>query len=363
MKCNCRKDDVKFFEDIIVEFIDSKEVDKIVDLLTAAKSKYEEMIEMGYMTRRCNDCENCLDFDNYTRVLAEVTQSKRDQDSVKEWYYHWKEAELIDDGLNVGVPKLSELVFNREDWESNGKKICYLDLNVINSYIDQPSIHEILEKSKEHINYVYSPNHIFEVSRMNKFDRLESIAKLTENRCVYPSDTELKICIEEPIYSMRRIQTRKEYTTVAESLWYHEKQLRDLYFNNYNEEEIRKKVGSSKNIFVDFKTDFDKILLHKSFYSIESLEGGVDLEYLDEVIECLYFGMNILSYKCDNDERKYKSGLYDAEHLKYAWTSDFLVTNDKKFLQRAKDIYRILNIDTKVIDLKEYCEFLQNNFA
>ena len=58
--------------------------------------------------------------------------------------------------------------------------------------------------------------------------------------------------------------------------------------------------------------------------------------------------------KCDNTKQKIKSNMQDLEHIKVATDADYFVTNDKKLLNRAKVIFKFLDIKTEVLNLKGF---------
>ena len=58
--------------------------------------------------------------------------------------------------------------------------------------------------------------------------------------------------------------------------------------------------------------------------------------------------------KCDNTKQKIKSNMQDLEPIKVATYVDYFVTNDKKLLNRAKVIFKFLDIKTEVLNLKGF---------
>ena len=46
--------------------------------------------------------------------------------------------------------------------------------------------------------------------------------------------------------------------------------------------------------------------------------------------------------------------MQDLEHIKIATYADYFVTNDKKLLNRAKVIFKFLDIKTKVLNLEDF---------
>lgn len=57
------------------------------------------------------------------------------------------------------------------------------------------------------------------------------------------------------------------------------------------------------------------------------------------------------------DTKKSRSRLHDVSHIIYGRYADIFVTNDKKLLKKTEAIYSLLDIDTKILSMKEFIDF------
>ncbi|WP_269054901.1 hypothetical protein [Paenibacillus tundrae] len=354
MGCEIALKESAFFRELLEKLIQENSEETLI--FEETRVRWNEVKRSGEVNLLCGKCQKCLDLDKYIMLLYKFFNEEISKNDLRIELYEWTQAENIDDCLNIGVPTLSSEDFNISPFKNNDKPIYYLDLNVINQYKEIKFIKDKIEISKKIYEYAYSPAHVFEISRMNNYDRLKDISELTANLVILPEEVNLYIGYENPNYSLERIKKKPEYLRNYEEYWFNESKIRELYFPEFENEEFRKRVGSSNDLFFEFKEQINKALLFVGSFQLDMIKKDIEQRDYDEVLFCLYCALNIISYKCDNDERKFKSGLYDLEHLKYAWKADYLVTRDKKFYIRAKQIYNLLNFKTVVITYDDFLE-------
>ena len=128
---------------------------------------------------------------------------------------------------------------------------------------------------------------------------------------------------------------------------------------------LKRKIESSKdlNFLSNCNKEEDSFLkyiinFYKFNFSLEELKSNsIFTKSIYEklkIVDQLNKFFNIISFQCDNKEQKIKSNMQDLEHIKVATYANYFVTNDKKLLNRAKVIFKFLDIKTEVLNLEDF---------
>jgi len=327
-----------------------------------AKSLFAEIVmakknnELGEL---CFECETCLDFNYYFSMLDKYVKKEYDEKELKIRIYEYHKLEVYGKYSNVlKMPNITEEDFKIEGEFDNSKLIVYFDMNVVNQYIDDKEFKELVFSSKNRLAYAYSPSHMEEISRMNSKHRVEYIVKLTNNLVMLPRGENIIKVYENPEKSLERIAKIPEFNNAVEQVRLAKNQEAEVYFPEFREQKHTRRVNN-ENVFSFYESEFNKIFMRQGrTYKISELRKGVKLSERDDIIECLYGAMDILSFWRDKGERKIKSGVYDIEHLKYGSWSNIFVTIDGSLANRATEIFQLINISVDVMRIEDFKKYL-----
>lgn len=304
---------------------------------------------------------------NKTSMKIDISDLKNELYDLKSSYLVYKKCIEVDKILDA-YPKIDKVIKSKELHNGNvittNKKLIYLDNNVINALENDENIFNKMVNLNNKFQIIYSPINIEEIAKRetcNNTEILNKLSILTNNIGIFRmNDEKIKLLNENPIYSYRRIkEVGLELNEAIEN--YRELVNLDntVEDNNYNNPRHREYINSNNNIIEDDKCRemLNKALIkYGNNLTLEKYES-MPASYFENYINLnssIYSIMNALmfvGYKTDKNKRKntIRSGVYDIEHLIFASKSHIFLTRDKKFSQRAKVIFKILNINTKVI--------------
>lgn len=304
--------------------------------------------------------------------LTELSESIK---NIKLSYLAYKEAKGIDNIVNnlMWIKKVNnspELFSQKVVDESKLKEISvYLDHNIIVELEENENLLKEILDFKDDINFFYSPNHLEEVSKRKNIESInyyiEVIRKLTDNIGIFRTNKEtLKLLIEDPIYSYNRIKAVgiDINRSIEENRFLLNKH-RSVSTPQYDDKKHRNIINKSNEkdlILLNDEENRKKLDIALKQYGrcigldeFKALNEDLTKSYT-ELNTHIYAIMNALmaiGYKLDK-KKDIKSGVYDIEHLIYGSKCNYFITKDERFYERAKIIYKILNINVKVIHLK-----------
>jgi hypothetical protein len=114
-----------------------------------------------------------------------------------------------------------------------------------------------------------------------------------------------------------------------------------------------------------FNEDLKQSTLGKTF--IEFVQGNVNLQkkensYKDFFVTA-YLMLNVLGLdKEKNQKAQFKNTEVDAHHAFYAAHCDIIVSNEKQVLVKANALFKLLNIETKVLNLDEFKSLIKEEY-
>lgn len=251
----------------------------------------------------------------------------------------------------------------------------YLDYNVV-SYLragKDELLNQKYEKMASEELFIFSPAHLEDIAVSEKrdgadkqiiVDEIEFLSKITLQNALRPRTRDLvELCKESPQECYGRVIEHYENNDLAEML--DKAVIQDaianplgnpIEVNNIAPEVILNKL-SYKELIAVWLVDAKVISPDEG---IESLRWNFsDIKNRFSVFEAyVNLAANLLEkigYFREKESNS-RSRLHDVSHMIYAAYSDVFVTADKKMLQKTKAIYSMLQVPTKVMNLKEFYE-------
>lgn len=158
-------------------------------------------------------------------------------------------------------------------------------------------------------------------------------------------------------YFMGMVKTMQEDKSVY-------KGLRNVVDKNINNGKFTVEYNS-----IDFNDDLKNSVLQKSFieYVTSNLNptGNKEVSDYDFFVNA-YFTLDLLGISKEPSKSvKFKNVMNDAYHSYYGAFCDYVVSDDQGFLKKTKAMYRLLDIQSKVIHIDEFISYfriLSTNF-
>ncbi|WP_421239110.1 hypothetical protein [Aeromonas enteropelogenes] len=280
--------------------------------------------------------------------------------------------------IHYALAKEQESFFNKSDIISKGNikftksgKIdnsIYADQNVFSKLIDNDS--KISYIKRNGINLVYSSYTIEDSLNKNPIfmpEYLEKISNLTNGNMVGYMDDGLNYVNESIFDTYSRTSSYRNLTKNYENT---------VFLNKYKDyflyENLRKNSEISNIIYRDVTGFFsnEKKLQFKGYFDIvsrfsqyEDIDTFVKTGKLPEVINVrdtinnLNELLDFINYETEslsfNNKAKIYSSFRDGQHLQHAYICDYFATDDKKLASRAKLIFGLVGVNTKVISMNE----------
>gem|GEM_PF-5744782 len=320
-----------------------------------------------------NSAEN-IDFYKFSELINKIISNVEEPNKIRKGFHEYCKLIIIDSILDnyciIHGIKDKRNLFSMKPLEIDlsRKPLIYLDYNVFIQCENDIDTRSKIIAMKECNQFCYSPAHIEEVRKRGNIKNHSSIIKIIEDISnsigVFRIGDKLDLVSENPSYTYRRIvycgndinKNLEEYRVLLNKD-------KDIYTPEYKLEGFTRYINS-KNILEDkeIRELFD-MNLKRYGYSLERFETHGDLSKITEsynvLNSCIYAMMNSmmnLSYKADKKEKTIKSGIYDIEHLIYASKCNKLVSSDKKLVERAKIVFKLLKLDIEVLSKDEFIE-------
>ncbi|MCD8435929.1 hypothetical protein [Tenacibaculum finnmarkense] len=117
---------------------------------------------------------------------------------------------------------------------------------------------------------------------------------------------------------------------------------------------------------IDFNENFKNSLFKKTFldYISESLNpNGKKKITKYDFFTYAYINLDILGISKEPSKSvRFRNLMNDGFHSYYGAYCDIVVSEDKGFIKKSKALYKLLNIDTKVVNTEEFLKILDNDF-
>lgn len=243
-----------------------------------------------------------------------------------------------------GIQKISRTPYNYTN-----KKIVYLDTNIISYLMDNQIVASKFIKAKEKYDFCYSAYTIEDKVKQNSLMKRKNIIfieNLTNNLTAYRNQSQENVLFAyEPAKSIYdRVELWLDATEAREEneytyyyLHYEDKNV-DKNFNNYSVEQM-----------LNYLNDI-------------GVKEAISERSIVSKINYLFLLFNRMEFKRDSKNKsKIISSFQDKEHLTLAWKSNIFVSNDKKMLDRAKVIYKLLELEVQVMKYDEFISKLESS--
>tara|TARA_R110002033_G_scaffold165664_2_gene203614 strand:- start:197 stop:1285 length:1089 start_codon:yes stop_codon:yes gene_type:complete len=330
---------------------------------------FEYILEIGQLrepkVEPCFECPYYYDYLKYSGLFEMfVIKKTMTIEELEIQLNLYKKAQLNDSAVQAikesGKKEFSYVLTNPS------KKVVYLDQNMLSDFSNDPETSEKLNTLKENYDFCYGPSHLEEINKiLNPQDQgkmMDSITTLTGNLIILPTGDDYVFAFEPPHFGLKRVQSFPGGTAAVEEMRLVSASDRRLFLSKYEDDIHKKNIGNNHCVFDDLSDDSFKELLtytSSSFHSKDHIKSFSGRDSYVHAIYTLFNSLDLLSYKIDTKDRTIRSGSHDIEHLISAGKADFFVTKDKKLYHRALQIYSFLQIDTLVLNQKDYIEALE----
>jgi len=254
------------------------------------------------------------------------------------------------------------------------RKVLYLDHNII-SYLRKQEDVELNSRMKSAYEsgwiVAFSPAHLEEIAvSEKKYDRslddvneeISFLSIISGRNALRPvTKKSCEFYNESPSDCYQRVVDNYSVNDVAEKI--NQKRIRDAHdnpqgdpkeMNNLTPEEVLNKP--------DYKDEVVKILMQVGMVSHCEMEKALHWSFSDlknkfDVFETYVdIASNIIERigYFREGRKNYRSNLHDVSHIIYAAYCTAFVSSDKKLLKKAKAIYSMLNVPTKVMSKSEF---------
>jgi hypothetical protein len=269
-------------------------------------------------------------------------------ENVEQSLQFWDKEKAKDQILTqfVNFVEVEEFALNKPIEFEN--KVFYPDFNIFDG-IKRNSI----IASEINLTLVFSGIHLEEVYRMAQMYRnqmISIIAESTKHNAIVLMDQEIEFYKLDPQHSYNRVLSNIGLSDSFEQKRIIETKDRKIYFENLIDK-YALTINNVSNVFAQITSDEFSALLKFGGY----LESGNDFKKVNKsfwevhrMVYALYGVLDNISYNIDKNKKTIKSSVYDIEHIIYASFTHALLTCDKKMANRAKAIYILLNLETKV---------------
>ena len=290
-----------------------------------------------------------LDFYKYIDLINNLEDKMINKQDLNEQLHEYRLAAVCGDMLDCMQDLPTEKDFSIIPYTPT-KKTIYADFNTLGK-IEEDLKNNLFIFDKDKFEFIYSPNHLEEVYRMNVDEyrdmRIHTITVLTRNNLILPLYNKLSFNTEDPSYSYNRVIRNLKISDLAEEKRELDVEKRKIYLpENIN---LSKTINNVLDVFsvipkerINFKTE--------------------KFKNLDELRNCIYSMYQLFDdygYYVDKKKRTIKSSAYDIEHIIYATKCDYFVTDDKNCFKRAEQIFRKIKCNTKVLKYNELCDMIK----
>ncbi|PIQ49687.1 MAG: hypothetical protein COW03_03910 [Cytophagales bacterium CG12_big_fil_rev_8_21_14_0_65_40_12] len=235
---------------------------------------------------------------------------------------------------------------------------AYLDSNILISIEEgEIKIIELTGMFSTETQFVYSYAHIQELLEASDLEsliprRTQTLKNVTNNFYEYPDGFTIEFKNQDPNSVIKFYQNLKVLNY----------QLRSTVQSfDIERDSLLNKLGISKiemnNIHPDEVVSQLNEILDKQF--IPNFQTMIEMSGTSkrEQIVSIFNFLDFLGYWTDKPNNKSKMArIYDASHTYFSSACDFFISNDKRARNKAKVAFHMLNIQTKVLSLKELLE-------
>ncbi|ENP0873878.1 hypothetical protein ACCI29_004376 [Vibrio parahaemolyticus] len=331
------------------------------------KVKFKDsFLIFGTILKHKNYIKNQIGQDHFSKFDNYCASQEKHVNDFRMSFIHYALAKQQEPFFNqIDKIEKEKIKFKKAEKVHNS---IYADQNVFSKLIDSDS--KSLHIKRNNINLVYSSYLIEDSLNKNPIFMpvyLEKLSYLTNGNMVGYMDEGLTFVTEDIVDTYNRSSSYNDLTKLYENT---------VFLNKYREhflyESLRKngKVSSLiSNDIVGFFSGDDKHQL-KGYSDIVSefsqyediscfIRSGkfpkvkdirTSIENLNKLLDFINYETEALSF---NNKAKIYSSYRDGQHLQHAYICDFFATDDKRLANRAKLIFELIGVKTKVISMKD----------
>lgn len=276
------------------------------------------------------------------------------------------------------------------------QKAFYLDQNIISKYSNDSNLKKQIKnfKHKTKCQLIYSPYLIedgIKMSQVRLDEYFSNVEELTDCSMLVRIGGNIRFVKEDIKITSNRVLLWRHATRATEDLkvnkmhfnrWGYPHYARDSHLSkraneNINEflESLRPHLDNDEHEIAsdDFESDHAlcrrlyAATIEKSFSLEELVDRSIKFKNDSECIEhieglCEF--LDLINYQTEplSAVEKIRSSLQDVEHLKYAWKTDYFVTEDNRLRTRGEFIYSILKLKTEFINLAKFKSLIADEF-
>ncbi|MEB2648526.1 hypothetical protein SOP86_23085 [Pseudomonas canadensis] len=355
----------KYHNAIILE--KSRRSDEIIKKIVSESLKVEDVQDISLMDIRvggefCENCDACFDAVFNFNLILSFYVGDVDCVGVGRQKQAWRYSFLTDKAVH-GLGDLSALRIDREPILSD-KPLCYIDQNILTQAVNKKDILSLLLKIQDDhdIKIVCSVSHFEEIYKISDLesrqDFIDATVALTGEINLQPcsEDDRIKLFFENASITLSRVEMTSNSSEAVEMLKNLKDEDRRLYFEKYNNLDLRKKIGQAEKIFESLSDDeFSRLVCMSSPPGPRKIDfkGLTSHSSIRDAIYFLHNALDLISYKQDKSTRTQRSSAHDIEHLIYGSQCNYFITNDTNLRFRAVEIYSFLGVPIHVLPLSE----------
>lgn len=348
--------------DNIVSDRGTSEITACIDSIIAYKT-----LNLGEgETSPCMDCDACLTYVETKKLVYGYVMQQKGATWVKEQMHLVNIARATDEvSRHNNSFVLHPEDFVRFPYKQNHKLLVYLDHNILDKY--HKNIHNEITKritpGYADIQYVYSPSHLEEITRMNDYAQeqhvLNTIRKVTSSLFISNfSGNELSLAYEDPDIGLARVLKNPEIARDVENLRVLEIKTMEIFYPDHKDQSYTRELNEERLAKHEYITSVCERFERKEM--LDKYGRIRDYAEMKRFMRDMIRALDDIGYKTDKKERTRRSSAHDNEHMKYATGADLFVTMDEKLRDRSQFIYEQLGIRTRVMHWDNYVEYVDS---
>ena len=299
------------------------------------EKKYKSLIEFKYILKKPN-----IDVLYSDVTIEEIAQIKNDKNYNKHFLEHYQalaqlDAKFIDIQTKEIIDKKPHLVAlerTKNKKESYKTPYPYLEQSLLNLVKNQLELPTDKSASENHEVLHIANNEIFDIAilQLKNIGHYEYVDFL-ENE---------------------REKMNKALSVIKDNL--------DTKYNikQYRSDERIKKIMDNNPTISDLIQELEK----RWDDEMKLLGSSSIFNTIVHKINFAYTQLNFIGYKADDftkvtkNKDRFNSSFNDMRHASSAYISDFLISSDKKFIEKTKICYKFANVKTIACTVDEFLE-------
>lgn len=251
----------------------------------------------------------------------------------------------------------------------------YLDNNAIQVFSNDERLRRIAKKID--INFVYSSYTIEDAANSNPVfikPFIKDLLSISDGNMVGYMDEGLCFVKENITDTLNRVNKYSKMTKLFEKT-----NLNDCIKHYHLYPELRKGKEINNKLSSDF-IEFFKSENKENILGFKLVKSNFENTVISEFVENGHIGkindvrevidkfnelLDFVNFETENinfsNLKKIASSYRDRQHMEHAYLCDYFVTDDARLNKRAKLIYKIIGVKTKVININEFRTIIKSS--